>query len=197
MSVTSTDLEILQLNKRFKTAVVDELTVTLEQLYDLEQQYTAIADRVERATIRSPAAGEVLDLKLNSIGGVVSSGEKLMEIVPDLDTLFVEARVMPIDIDRISLGQEAEIRLSVLKDAYLVTGTLSKISADRIVDEGSDVAYYDAEIVLHDDDLKLLEGVELIPGMPAEVIIKTGNRTMLGYITSPLNRMFSKSLTED
>ena len=197
VSVTSTDLEILQLNKRFKTAVVDELTVTLEQLYDLEQQYTAIADRVERATIRSPAAGEVLDLKLNSIGGVVSSGEKLMEIVPDLDTLFVEARVMPIDIDRISLGQEAEIRLSVLKDAYLVTGTLSKISADRIVDEGSDVAYYDAEIVLHDDDLKLLEGVELIPGMPAEVIIKTGNRTMLGYITSPLNRMFSKSLTED
>ena len=197
VSVKSTDLEILQLNKRFKTAVVDELTVALEQLYDLEQQYTAIADRVERATIRSPAAGEVLDLKLNSIGGVVSSGETLMEIVPDLDTLFVEARVMPIDIDRISPGQEAEIRLSVLKDAYLVTGTLSKISADRIVDERSDVAYYDAEIVLHDDDLRLLEGVELIPGMPAEVIIKTGNRTMLGYITSPLNRMFSKSLTED
>ena len=197
VSVKSTDLEILQLNKRFKTAVVDELTVTLEQLYDLEQQYTAIADRVERATIRSPAAGEVLDLKLNSIGGVVSSGQTLMEIVPDLDTLFVEARVMPIDIDRISPGQEAEIRLSVLKDAYLVTGTLSKISADRIVDERSDVAYYDAEIVLHDDDLRLLEGVELIPGMPAEVIIKTGNRTMLGYITSPLNRMFSKSLTED
>ena len=112
VSVTSTDLEILQLNKRFKTAVVDELTVTLEQLYDLEQQYTAIADRVERATIRSPAAGEVLDLRLNSIGGVVSSGEKLMEIVPDLDTLFVEARVMPIDIDRISLGQR-------LRFAYL------------------------------------------------------------------------------
>lgn len=197
VSVKGTDLQILQLNKRFKTAVVDELTTSLEELYDLEQQYIAIADRVDRATVRAPAAGEVLDLRLNSLGGVVNPGETLMEIVPSLDTFFVEARVNPIDIDRVKIGQKAEVRLSVLKDAYLVSGTLKKISGDRLTDTASDVAYYEAEIALDEIDLRLLGDAELIPGMPAEVIIKTGARTMLGYITSPLNRIFSRSLTED
>ena len=101
------------------------------------------------------------------------------------------------DIDRVQVGQSAEVRFSVFKDAYLVSGTLTKLSADRIIDQSSDIAYYKAEIELLEDDFKLLERKELVPGMPAEVVIKTGQRTMLGYIVSPLARMFSRSLTED
>ena len=197
VSLQELDLSILQLKNRFKTDVVDELLTSYETLYDLKLSHDAVADRVNRATIRAPVDGEIIDLALNSVGAVVAPGETLMELVPDASGRFVEARISPMDIDRVQVGQSAEVRFSVFKDAYLVSGTLTKLSADRIIDQSSDVAYYKAEIELLEDDFKLLERKELVPGMPAEVVIKTGQRTMLGYIVSPLARMFSRSLTED
>ena len=197
VSLQELDLNILQLKNRFKTDVVDELLTSYETLYDLKLSHDAVADRVNRATIRAPVDGEIIDLALNSVGAVVAPGETLMELVPDASGRFVEARISPMDIDRVQVGQSAEVRFSVFKDAYLVSGTLTKLSADRIIDQSSDIAYYKAEIELLEDDFKLLERKELVPGMPAEVVIKTGQRTMLGYIVSPLARMFSRSLTED
>ena len=197
VTLEEVDLKILQLEKTFKTAVVDELTTTLEELYDLERTFETVSDRVRRSTIRAPVAGELLGLRINAVGAVVGSGDTLMEIVPDADGLFVETRVSPMDIDRVRVGQPAEVRFSVFKDAYLVSGTLIKLSADRLIDPSSDVSYYEGEIELARADLALLGDVQLIPGMPAEVVIKTGQRTMLGYLTSPMRRIFSKSLTED
>jgi len=141
--------------------------------------------------------GVVLDLVPNTIGAVVGSGERLMEIVPQDKSLMVQVRVSPQDIDRVKVGQAAEIRFSVFKDAYTVSGTLKKISPDRLVDEKSDLPYYAGEVELNEEDLYLLEGMTLVPGMPAEVLIKTGTRTMLGYLTSPMNRVFSRSLIEE
>jgi epimerase transport system membrane fusion protein len=197
VSLQEVELNIIQLKNRFKTGVVDELLTTYETLYDLKLSHDAVADRVNRATIRAPVDGEIIDLALNSVGAVIAPGETLMELVPDANGRFVEARVSPMDIDRVQVGQSAEVRFSVFKDAYLVSGMLTKLSADRIIDQTSDIAYYKAEIELLEDDFELLERKELVPGMPAEVVIKTGQRTMLGYIVSPLARMFSRSLTED
>ncbi len=197
VAVVETRLQILQLIKRFKTGVIDELKDTEELLYEVEQQFAAISDRVRRATVRAPVAGFVLGSNTTTIGAVVSAGAKLMQIVPSVDSLVIEARVSPLDIDRVRIGQPAEIRFSVFKDAYLVSGKLTKLSADRLIDEASNLPYYSAEIALLEDDKLLLEGMDLIPGMPAEVLIKTGERTMLGYLTSPLNRVFSTSLIED
>ena len=78
-----------------------------------------------------------------------------------------------------------------------MTGTLTRLSADRVIDEATDFPYYKAEVRLSEDDIELMDGVALVPGMPATVLIKTGERTMLGYIVSPMNRVFSKSLIED
>ena len=197
VAVVETRLQILQLIKRFKTGVIDELKDSEELLYEVEQQFAAISDRVRRATVRAPVAGFVLGSNTTTIGAVVSAGAKLMQIVPSVDSLVIEARVSPLDIDRVRIGQPAEIRFSVFKDAYLVSGKLTKLSADRLIDEASNLPYYSAEIALLEDDKLLLEGMDLIPGMPAEVLIKTGERTMLGYLTSPLNRVFSTSLIED
>lgn len=197
VSVDETQLKILQLRKRFKTTVVDELTEAQEDLYDLEQQYSAAEDRVARATIRAPVAGTVMAVKPNTVGAVVSTGETLMEIVPHASELIVDAQVSPMDIDRVRIGQSAEVRFSVFKDAYTISGTLVKLSADRVMDQNSEFPYYAAEIKLLQEDLPLLGDQELTPGMPAEVLIKTGERTLLGYITSPMNRIFSRSLTED
>ena len=197
VAVVETRLQILQLIKRFKTGVIDELKDAEELLYEVEQQFAAISDRVRRATVRAPVAGFVLGFNTTTIGAVVSAGAKLMQIVPSVDSLVIEARVSPLDIDRVRIGQPAEIRFSVFKDAYLVSGKLTKLSADRLIDEASNLPYYSAEIALLEEDKFLLEGMDLIPGMPAEVLIKTGERTMLGYLTSPLNRVFSTSLIED
>jgi membrane fusion protein, epimerase transport system len=197
VSIEETGLRISQLRTRFKKDVVDELAVTLEDLYDIKQQFAAADDKVQRATIRAPVEGTVLNLIPNTIGAVVNSGETLLEIVPVIDNLVVDARVSPMDIDRVSIGQAAEIRCSVFKDAYMVSGVLTRLSPDRLIDQATDMPYYSAEIKLLEEDLFLLDGMSLVPGMPAEVLIKTGQRTMLGYVISPMSRTFSRSLIED
>ena len=135
VSIEEVSLRISQLRTRFKKEVVDELALTLEELYDIEQQLAAADDKVQRSTIRSPVAGTVLNLIPNTIGAVVGSGETLLEIVPRIDRLVVDARVTPMDIDRVSVGQKAEVRFSVFKDAYLISGSLTKLSPDRLVDQ--------------------------------------------------------------
>ena len=113
VSIDEAELSILQIRKRFKTQVVQELTEVQEELHDLQEEYAAADDRVVRSTIRSPAQGSVINLKVNTIGAVVGSGEILMEIVPDISDLVVEARISPMDIDRVKIGQAAEVRFSV------------------------------------------------------------------------------------
>ncbi len=197
VSIEEIGLRVSQLQTRFKKDVVDELSVTLEDLYDLKQQFSAADDKVHRATIRAPVEGTVLNLIPNTIGAVIGSGETVLEIVPIIENLVVDARISPMDIDRVSIGQTAEIRFSVFKDAYMISGVLTKLSRDRLIDQEMGMPYYSAEIRLLEEDLYLLDGMSLVPGMPAEVLIKTGQRTMLGYVTSPMSRTLSRSLIED
>jgi len=197
VAIEEVSLRVSQANKRFKMEVVDELASTLEDLYDIEQRHAAADSRVRRATIRAPAAGVILNLKHNTLGAVIGSGETLLEIVPRIDELVIEARISPMDIDRVSVGQSAEVLFAVFKDAYRVSGTLTKLSPDRLIDPDTQFPYYSAEVKLLEEDLGLLEGRTLVPGMPAEVLIQTHERTMLGYLTSPMNRIFARSLKED
>ena len=197
VAIVETKLNILQLGKRFKTQVVDMLTQAQEEFYDFQQRFLAINDRVERTVIRSPSSGAVLALQPNTSGAVIAPGEELMAIVPDVDKLIIDAEMSPMDIDRIRVGQEAEVRFAVFKDAYTITGKLVKVSADSLTNEETGQTYFKAKIELLDEDLQLLGENQLVPGMPADVLVKTGSRTLLGYITSPLQRMFENSLIED
>jgi len=197
IAIKEAELEILQLAKRFKNDVVAELTKAQADLFDIKQQITAVADRVERATLISPVAGVVMAFSKNTLGSVIRPGETVLEVVPQGETLVVDAKISPMDIDRVRVGQEVEVRFAVFKDAYTISGELTRISADSLVDEETQSAFYTAEVRLVQADLKYLGGQIIVPGMPAEVLIKTGNRTMLQYLTSPLNRMFSRSFTED
>lgn len=197
VAIEETRLSIVQINKRFTYQVVDELVKTQEELFDMEQRYTAAADRVNRAVIRAPTSGYVMALAPKNIGAVIGSGEPVMEIVPDTEKFVIDVQMSPMDIDRIRIGLDAEVKFSVFKDSYSITGELVKISADAMMDERTGVSYYKATVKLLDDDLNLLGGEELVPGMPASVLVKTGSRTLIGYLTSPLQRMFEKALTED
>lgn len=196
VSIEEINLQILQLQKRFQTGVVDALIKAEEVLFDLEQRYRAAQDRSERIVVKAPSNGIVMALRPNTIGAVVAPGEQLMSIVPDTEDLLVNTRLSPMDVDRINIGQEAEVRFSVFKDAYSITGTLMTLSADSLIDETTGAPYFEAKVKLHDKDIRLLGDYRLVPGMPAEVLIKTGKRTLLGYITSPLHRMFENSLID-
>lgn len=197
VAIEEAELQILQLDKRFKTQVIDTLTVAQEELYDMRQRLLAINDRVRRTLISAPAAGFVLGLKPNVVGAVVAPGDDLMAIVPDVEKLVIDAKMSPMDIDRIRIGQKAEVRFAVFKDAYTITGELVKVSADSLKDDATGHAYFEAKVELLEEDLVLLGDYQLVPGMPADVLVKTGNRTLLGYLTSPLQRMFENSLIED
>ena len=198
VAIAESQLQIVQLNKRFKSEVVDELKQIQTALYDVTQQFNTVLDRVERAIIRSPADGFVLNTSTTTVGAVISAGEELMEIVPHDKALIIEARVSPLDIDRVQAGQSAEVRFAVFKDAYLVTGKLTKLSADRLIDSSTNTPYFAAEVAIEQGDFeRFYNGARLVPGMPAEVLIKTGERTFIDYILSPLKRTFSTSLLED
>jgi membrane fusion protein, epimerase transport system len=196
VAIEEAKLQILQLEKRFKTQVVDALTQAEEELYDLEQRFSALRGRLDRTTVKAPIDGLVLALKPNTIGAVVGAGGELMSIVPDTNNLLIDTKLSPMDIDRIHIGQEAEVRFSVFKDAYSVTGTLINVSADSLIDAATGQNYFEGKVRLLEEDMALLGEYRLVPGMPAEVLVKTGNRTLLGYLTSPLHRMFENSFID-
>lgn len=197
VAIFEAELEISQLKTRFTAGVIDELTFAQNELFDYRQRLSALSTQLERTTVRAPVTGIVMAVSVNGPGEVVGAGEELMAIVPDSGELVVKTKLSIMDRDRLFVGQEAEIRFAVFKDAYSITGELTNLSADSLLDESNGSRYYEGSVTLMSEDIILLDGNELVPGMPATVLIKTGTRTLMGYLTSPLQRMFETSLTED
>lgn len=153
---------------------------------------------IARARIRAPLAGVVIGLKVHSIGGVISPGAVLMSIVPDNEKLIVEARIDPNDIDIVRQGLEARVRLTPYSARQLapLKGVVLSVSADAITDERTGQKFYLARIELAKLPAELLKPNSLYPGMPVEVMIITGSRTMLDYILSPLIKSFGRAFRE-
>lgn len=194
-----TRLEILQLNKRFMTEVVDEMADIQAQVYDLQERIRAIEDRVQRSEIRAPDSGMVLGMATHTIGGVIQGGSPLLDIVPEGDELIVEARLNPNDIDRVEVGMEASIRFSAFRSSttHVVQGRVARVSADSLTDEHTGESYYSARIEVTEDGARTLGSLVLVPGMPAEVLIKTGERTLFQYLVRPATDAMARSLIED
>lgn len=197
VAILEAEMNVLQLRKRFKTQVVELLGKAQEEFYDMEQRLLTISNRLARTLVTAPTSGFILDLKHNIAGAVVAPGEVLLRIVPDVENLVIDTRLSPMDMDRIRVGQLAEVRFAVFKDAYTISGTLIQVSPDSLEDSAGGLPYFEGKVRLADEDMALLGEYKLLPGMPAEVLIKTGTRTLMSYLTSPLARMFEHSLIED
>lgn len=197
-SIAEAEIEKLNLRNDFQKEVVDELRETQTQLADLEERIRASADTFKRIVITAPLAGTITDLKVHTVGGVISPGEKIADIVPQDDKLIVEAKVQPQDIDVVRAGLVARVRLSAYKTRNVppVDGVVRHVSADRFTDERTGQSYYLARIEIDDDELKPLKNVELYPGMPTDVLIVTGERTLLSYLFSPITDSFNKAFRE-
>jgi epimerase transport system membrane fusion protein len=190
--------EILQLKRTFVTGVTDELAQAQATLFDLTQRRAALEDKLDRVVLRAPVSGLAFGLNTHTVGAVVKPGETLLEIVPQDDELIIDARLQPADIDRIQIGTSAEIRFSAFKNVYTVAGVLTRVSADRLVDEQTGMPYYSAQISVDEGEARRLLGDrQLLPGMPAEVLIKTGERTLFQYLVRPASNALARSLIED
>lgn len=199
MQIGETKLQILQLRKQFQTEVVAELRDTQTKLFDLIERMRALQDTVERTEIRAPTEGTVVGLGVHTMGGVVAPATPLLEIVPKGEQLVVEAKVQPTDIDKVHAGLAADIRFTAfkLRTTPVVEGQVLTVSADRLIDPDTKYPYYLARIQVTAEGMERLQGLELLPGMPAEVMIKTGERTLLNYLLRPLLDAFARSFRED
>ena len=199
MTIGETRLEILQTRARFLDNVVNELSGVQTEIKDVSERITALSDIVSRTTVRSPESGIVNGLQVHTVGAVITPGMQIAEIVPQQDDLLVEAFVSPVDIDRVALNQDATIRFSSFGGGTVPTiyGKVIHLSANAILDEDSGVGAYLARVEVTPAGLEDLGELVLIPGMPAEVFISTGSRTMLEYLFKPFSNAVARSFRED
>ena len=198
VQIGETQLQILQQLSDFQNEVVAELSEVQTAIKDSEERLTALRDVVSRTIIRAPDSGLVNGMQVHTIGGVIGPGSAIAEIVPESDELIIQASVNPIDIDRVSEGQEARIRFSTFGSrAPTIFGTLLSLSADALPNEATGASYYLARVQVNPDSLGELGDMALLPGMPAEVYINTGSRTLLQYLFKPLSNAVARSFNED
>lgn len=197
-SIGESEIRIVELRTEQVNEVVAELREVESQLLDLAERFRAADDVLKRIEIVSPIDGFAVDLHVFTSGGVIRPGDRLLDVVPDNEKLVIQARVSPTDIDIVHAGLDAQVRLSAFNQRITPTvdGTVSWVSADKIVDSNSGEEYYTARVELKDQNDPRLNGLTLRPGMPAEVLIRTGERTLIQYLVSPVEQSISRSLRE-
>ncbi|MCQ0988465.1 HlyD family type I secretion periplasmic adaptor subunit [Jiella marina] len=197
-SISEAKLQIVDLKNTRRDEVSAELQQTRTKISELTDRLTAASDVETRTAIVAPISGRIVQLQQVTTGGVVKPGEPILDIVPSDVELVIDARISPLDIDSVHTGLEAEIKLMAFKQRSLpiLLGTVTSVSADALTDERSGTSYYTAEVRFTEEQRKMLQGLELYPGMPADVLVLTGERTPLEYFIEPIEDSFNKAFRE-
>lgn len=187
--------------QQHRTEIEAQLTeVTRDVLSDAERLPAAEAE-LARSVIRAPSAGQVVGLSTQTVGGVVQSGQRLMDIVPEGEPLVLEARIEPHLIDRVHTGLLTDVRFNAFSHSpqLVVEGKVVSVSGDLLTEQhgGITLSYYLARVEVTPEGMETLGARQMQPGMPAEVIIRTGERTLLTYLLSPLTKRLAASMTEE
>lgn len=164
-----------------------------------EQKFKAVTDDLGRMEIKAPAAGQVVSLAVQTVGGVVQPGQKLMDIVPEKEPLLLEAHVAPHLIDRVKAGLPVDVRFSSFAHSpqLVVDGQVVSVSGDLLTEPQTNMSYYLARVQVTPEGMKALGKRQLQPGMPVEVVFKTGERSMLTYLLHPLTKRLSAAMKEE
>jgi HlyD family secretion protein len=186
-------LRSLEIVSGHRDSIASEMRDVELALRDVHPRLVAARDQLDRTSIRAPEGGKIVGLSVFTVGGVVSPGQKLMDIVPDRATLVVEARLAAQDIDEVFVGKEARVRFSGLHERSIRTlkGHIVRVSADSFVDDRTGQSYFNVEMRIPPDQLNVVrevrgENFTLHPGMPAQVLIPLRKRTALQYLLEPL-----------
>ncbi|HMM92199.1 HlyD family type I secretion periplasmic adaptor subunit [Bradyrhizobium sp.] len=196
--VDEAKLQMVRLDQDVRTEVVKELGEVQGKEAELSERAVAARDVLERIELRAPTSGVVHQLAAHTIGGVIRAGDTIMEVVPDSDDLQIEARLQPNDIDQVRKGQQAFVRFSAFNQRVTpqLIGQVSFVSPDTTRDQQSGMSYFTVRIMLPEEERRLLAGLKLVSGMPAEVFMQTGSRTMLSYLFKPILDQFQRAFVE-
>jgi HlyD family type I secretion membrane fusion protein len=191
------ELRILSMKNSYAQAAADELKEASAKMFDLEERIRPSRDASERQRILAPVSGEVVGLKVFSQGAVVGPRDVLMEIVPEDKRLIIEARIRPEDINYVRPGSAADVRLTAYKQRTtpLVEGKVSYVSGDRMVEQQNGQAYYVVHVDVPPDRLEQ-DGLRLQAGMPAEVFVRTDQRTTFDYLFAPVTSYLRRAMRE-
>jgi HlyD family type I secretion membrane fusion protein len=198
-AIGETKLQIVNMQIGRREEIDQRLAQVRGERAALEEQIRASLDRLRRTEIRAPVAGTVLSLRYKTTGGVIRPGDPILDLVPLEGELVIEARVSTNDIDNVRSGQSAYIVFSSFAQRNLkrISGRVDRVSPDTLEDDRSGERYYAVRVTV--DRLRLHEiapEIELAPGMPAEVFIETGERTMLEYLMQPFLQSVERAFRE-
>lgn len=193
--ITETELQIIQIDKDVVSEVSKDLRETNDKIGEFIERKVTAEDQLRRIDIRAPQDGMVLQSTVHTVGGVVTAGDAIMMIVPQADDLSVEAKVNPQDIDKLMIGQRTVLRFSAFNQRTTpeLNGKVSRVSADVNTDQRTGQSYYTIRVSLPAEEVARLGEVKLVPGMPVEAFVQTGERTMLSYFLKPLSDQVMRS----
>jgi len=187
--------------KEFLKEVLNQMVAVKSQMSDVKSKIIATQDTLNRTTILSPADGTIIGLSIETIGGVVSPGKEIMGIVPETSKLIIIAQVNTTDIDKVKVGLLSDVMFSAfdMRQVNVIEGKVIHVSADSFINEVTGAPYYEAKIELTPKGIKQLKEYKftLVAGMPAEVMIKIGDRTALSYLIKPFKDMIVRGFNEE
>jgi HlyD family secretion protein len=196
--IVETELQILQVDQEANSDVAKELRDTDSKIGEYVERKVTAEDQLRRTDLRAPQDGVVFQSTANTVGGVITAGDPVMLVVPEADTLMVEAKVEPKDIDQVQFGQQVLLRFSAfnMRTTPEISGTVVRVGADTSTDQRTGQSYYLVRIAMTPEEVARLGEVKLTPGMPVEAFIETGNRTVISYLVKPLQDQLKRTFRE-
>jgi len=196
--ITETELQIIQIDKDMISDVSKDLRETNDKIGEFVERKITAEDQLRRIDIRAPQDGMVLQSTVHTVGGVITAGDAIMLIVPQADDLQVEAKVNPQDIDKLQVGQKTLLRLSAFNQRTTpeLNGVVTRVSPDVTTDQRTGQSYYTIRISMPPEEVARLGDVKLIPGMPVEAFVQTGDRTLISYLVKPLSDQLMRAFRE-
>jgi len=197
--ISETELQIISLDQAQQSDAMKDLRETEARIAELSERRVAATDQLQRVDLKAPQSGIVHDLSVYTVGGVIGASESVMTIVPDDDVLTIEARVANIDIDQVSIGQQAVLRFVAFNQRTTpeIHGVVTRIGADISRDQQSGAVYYAVRILPLDEEPEQVRKLHLVPGMPVEAYVQTAERTALSYLTKPFADQISRAFREE
>ena len=197
--INESQATLIKLENDRQNEIVQSLREVQSQVFQIRERLQAADDQLLRTAVKAPEDGVITDLRVHTPGGVIGAGAPLMDLVPRQDRLVVTARVRPEDIDVVRPGLSAEVSLLPYNQRRVprLKGIVTRVSADRLLDKRTDQPYYATKIHVQDPRIAEIDGIRIIPGMPAQVFIKTGRGTVALYALKPLLDSFNNAFHED
>jgi HlyD family secretion protein len=196
--ITETELQIIQVDKDMVSDVSKDLREANDKIGEYVERKVTAEDQLKRTDIRAPQDGMVLQSTVHTVGGVITAGDAIMTIVPQTDDLRAEVKVNPQDIDKLQIGQKTLLRLSAFNQRTTpeLNGVITRVSPDVTTDQRTGQSYYTIRVSMPPEEIARLGEAKLIPGMPVEAFVQTGDRTMMSYLIKPLSDQLMRAFRE-